>query len=128
MKTNSINWFEIPTRDMDKAVAFYETVLAVQLRREVFGGEPHAIFPIKNGGDKDHKGVTGALVLSPRLSPGAGVVLYLDAADGVRASLARAEAAGAKTLVPHTSIGEQGFFAVVADLEGNHVGLHSLIA
>lgn len=124
MKTNSINWFEIPTRDMDKAVAFYEKVLAVRLQREVFGGEPHAIFPV----DRERKGVTGALVTSPRLTPGGGVVLYLDAADGVHASLARAKAAGAKELVPHTAIGENGFFAVVADLEGNHVGLHSMLA
>ncbi len=124
MKINSINWFEIPARDMDKAVAFYEKVLTVQLKREVFGGDPHAIFPV----DRDHKGVTGALVSSPRLTPGAGVVIYLDAPDGVKASLARAKAAGAKELVPHTAIGENGFFAVVADLEGNHVGLHSMTA
>lgn len=124
MKTNSINWFEIPARDMDKAVAFYEKVLTVQLRREAFGGEPHAIFPV----DKDRQGVTGALVSSPRLTPGAGVVIYLDAPDGVKASLARAKAAGGKEVVPHTAIGENGFFAVVADLEGNHVGLHSMTA
>jgi predicted enzyme related to lactoylglutathione lyase len=39
---NSINWFEIPTRNMDTAVAFYEKTLGVTLRREVFGGDPHA--------------------------------------------------------------------------------------
>lgn len=121
MKANSINWFEIPARDLDKAVAFYEKVFATNLHREVFGGEPHAVFPV----DKDGKGVTGALVSSPRLTAGAGVVIYLDAPDGVKASLARAKAAGAKELVPHTAIGENGFFAIIADLEGNQVGLHS---
>jgi uncharacterized protein len=44
----------------------------------------------------------------------------------VRACLERAAAAGAQLLVPLTPIGEQGFFAVISDLEGNHIGLHSL--
>lgn len=121
---NSINWFEIPARDMDKAVVFYEKTLGVKLQREVFGGEPHAIFPV----EKDAKGVTGALVTANRLQPGAGVLIYLDAPDGVKACLARAKAAGAKEIAPHMAIGEHGFIAVVADPEGNQVGLHSMTA
>jgi predicted enzyme related to lactoylglutathione lyase len=124
VKTNSINWFEIPARDMDKAVAFYEKTFAVSLKREVFGGEPHAVFPV----DKDARGVTGALVSAPRLAPGAGVLIYLDAPDGVKATLARAQTAGAKEIVPHMAIGENGFIAVVSDLEGNQIGLHSMTA
>jgi len=122
---NSINWFEIPARNMDTAVAFYEKTLGVTLRREVFGGDPHAVFPY----DKDAQGVTGALVSRPQLTPGAtGVLIYLDAPDGVKACLARAKSAGGKELAPHTPIGEFGFIAVVADLEGNAVGLHSMTA
>ncbi|WP_394846348.1 VOC family protein [Pendulispora brunnea] len=124
MKNNSINWFEIPARELDKAAAFYEKTFDTKLRREVFGGEPHAIFPV----EKDAKGVTGALVSAPRLTPGAGVLIYLDAPDGVKATLARAKAAGAKEIAPHTSIGEQGFIAIIADLEGNQIGLHSMQA
>jgi len=120
--SNSINWFEIPTRDMDKAVPFYERTLGVTLKREVFGGMPHAIFPV----EKMETSVTGALVAAPHLTPGAGVVIYLEAPDGVSACLARAKAAGAKEVVPHMHIGENGWIAVVADPEGNHVGLHSM--
>lgn len=120
---NSINWFEIPTRDMDKAVTFYEKTLGVTLQREVFGGEPHAMFPV----EKDPTSVTGSLVTDKRLSPGAtGVLIYLNAPDGVNACLARARAAGAKELAPRTPIGEHGFIAVIADLDGNQVGLHSM--
>lgn len=122
---NSINWFEIPARDMDKAIAFYEKTLGVKLQREVFGGEPHAMFPI----DKDAGGVTGALVSANRLQPGSGgVLVYLGAPDGVNACLARAKAGGAKEVAPHTAIGEHGFIAVVTDPEGNQVGLHSTLA
>lgn len=119
--TNSINWFEIPTRNMDRAVHFYEQTLGVTLHRELFGGMPHAIFPA----DKSETSVTGAVVSAPHLSPGAGVVIYLEAPDGVQACVTRAKAAGAKEIVPHMSIGEQGWIAVVQDLDGNHVGLHS---
>ncbi|KAB2896807.1 MAG: VOC family protein [Kofleriaceae bacterium] len=120
---NSINWFEIPTRDMDKAVTFYEKTLGVTLQREVFGGEPHAMFPV----EKDPTSVTGSLVTAKRLTPGAtGVLIYLNAPDGVNACLARARAAGAKELAPQTPIGEHGFIAVIADLDGNQVGLHSM--
>jgi predicted enzyme related to lactoylglutathione lyase len=125
VKKNSINWFEIPAGDMDKAVAFYEKTLGVTLDRMVFGEEPHAMFPV----EKDGQGVTGALVgrKGAKAGPG-GVVIYLDAPDGVTACLARAKAAGGKEVLPHTAIGEHGFCAVIADLEGNHVGLHSMTA
>ena len=89
---NAINWFEIPTRDMDRAVAFYERTLALTLKREIFGGMPHAVFPSQcpAGGHA----VAGAIVADgPHLTPGtAGTVIYLDCKDGVAAALARATA------------------------------------
>jgi len=118
---HSINWFEIPTRDMDKAVSFYEKTLGLTFKREVFGGEPHAVFPHEQGI------VAGALVSATRLTPGTtGVLIYLDAPDGVKACLARAKAAGAKEIAPHMAIGEHGFMAIIADLDGNQIGLHSM--
>ena len=69
-------------------------------------------------------------VTAGRLTPGAagGVLIYLDASDGVKATLARAKAAGAKEIAPHTPIGDFGFIAVIGDLEGNVIGLHSMNA
>ncbi len=125
---NAINWFEIPTRDMDRAVAFYERTLALTLKREIFGGMPHAVFPSQcpEGGTS----VAGAIVADgPHLTPGtAGTVVYLACGDGVAAALARATAAGAKVVLPHMGIGENGFIAIVDDLDGNRVGLHAMIA
>lgn len=125
---NAINWFELPSRDLDRAVRFYETTLGVTLRREVFGGQPHAVFPSKcpAGGTS----VAGALVATaPHLTPGAaGTVVYLDCRDGVAAALARATAAGATVVLPHLSIGDNGWIAVIDDPEGNRVGLHAMIA
>ena len=125
---NAINWFEIPTRDMDRAVAFYEATVGRPLKREVFGGLPHAIFPSRCAPGADMS-VAGALVTGPHLTPGAaGTVIYLDCKDGVAATLARATAAGAKVVLPHMGIGENGFIAIVDDLDGNRVGLHAMTA
>jgi len=119
---NAINWFEIPTRDMDRAVRFYEAALGTPMQREVFGGMPHALFAAA----KDKDSVTGALVVDAKREPGTtGALIYLGCPDGVPAVLDRAAKAGAKVLLPVTSIGEHGFIAVIQDLDGNQIGLHA---
>jgi predicted enzyme related to lactoylglutathione lyase len=119
---NAINWFEIITRDMDKAVRFYEATLAEPIKREVFGGVPHGVF----GADTGKGGVHGALVIDPKRAPGAGgTLIYFNCEDGVPAVVERATRAGATVLVPTMSIGEHGWIAVISDLDGNHVGLHA---
>ena len=126
LRTNAINWFEIPTRDMDRAVRFYEQLLGVTLKREIFGDMPHAVF-VPEG--RDDRSVAGALVTAPHLTPGrSGTVVYLYCADGVQATLARALKQGAQVALPHLNIGENGFIAIIDDLEGNRVGLHSMTA
>lgn len=126
---NAVNWFEIPTRDLDRATHFYERVVGRPLRREVFGGLPHAIFPSKCASGADSS-VAGALVAdAPYLTPGTrGTVIYLDCPDGVQASLARAIEAGAALVQPHLAIGPNGFIAIIDDPEGNRVGLHAMQA
>ncbi len=114
-----INWFEIPVADIDRAARFYEKVLGVSLKREDFAGVPHAIFARRLNAD-----VSGALVADPRRAPGPGSVVYLDAPE-LDAALGRVTTAGGSVVVPKTDIGEMGLYAIVADTEGNHVGLHT---
>jgi predicted enzyme related to lactoylglutathione lyase len=122
---NAINWFEISTQDMDKAVRFYEAMLAQTIKREVFAGVPHGVFDA--GADKaDKGGVHGALIVDARRPPGAGgTLIYFNCADGVPAAVERAAKAGGKVIVPTMAIGEHGWIAVIADLDGNHIGLHA---
>ncbi len=116
---NALNWFEIPVRDMDRAVACYETLLAAKLKREVFGGLPYGVFPY------EPPGVSGALVQDPRRSPNAGTLVYLNANGQLDAILQRVQQANARVVLPKTPIGKDGFIAILADTEGNHVGLNS---
>jgi hypothetical protein len=119
-EANSITWFEIPTTDIDRACSFYEKVLDRKLVPYP-GGEPCFIFPA------EEDGVTGCLVKRPGLKPVAeGTIIFLNADGQLNAAVERAQTAGAKLLVPRTEIpGGFGFFAVLSDTEGNHVGLHS---
>jgi predicted enzyme related to lactoylglutathione lyase len=116
---NALNWFEIPVRDMDRAVRCYETLLGGQLRRELFGGMPYAIFPY------EAPGISGALVQDARRNPGAATVVYLNVDGQLDAVLTRVDKASARLVLPKTAIGKDGFIAILADSEGNHVGLSS---
>jgi len=118
--SNAINWFEIPVSDLDRAARFYERVLGVTLKRELFTGTPIAVFTAPD------RAVGGALVSQPQRKPSAdGALVYLDATGKLDAALDRVPAAGGAVLLAKTDIGEPGFIAIVRDSEGNHVGLHS---
>ena len=117
--TNAINFFEIPSLDFDRAVAFYETILGVKLHREVFMDIPSALFPSGEAG-------AGGAVIHSAVKPSAdGPVLYLNADGKLDAVVERVEAAGGAVLMPITAIGEPGFIALIRDTEGNRIGLHS---
>ncbi len=119
--SHAINWFELPTQNLDRAARFYQTLLGIELKREVFAGVPHAIFPRAAKDD-----VIGALIEDAKRQPSSvGTLLYLNANGKLDACLARLGDAGGKVVLPKTSIGPMGFIAIVADTEGNHVGLHS---
>lgn len=116
---NIIDWFEIPTDNLDRAVKFYETVLGVRLKIETFGGTPQALIL----GDRD--GVSGALIQDPRRKPTTdGTLVYLNAGDDLDGCIDRAVRAGGRLVLPKTDIGEPGYIAIFADPEGNTVGLH----
>jgi predicted enzyme related to lactoylglutathione lyase len=114
-------WFEIPTSDLDRAQQFYEHVLAVQLKREDFGGGMLAVFPY--GGKPN---ASGALIAMEDCRPSVqGSVVYLSVAD-LAPALERANGKGGDTIVPRTALPEgMGYFAQFRDCEGNRVGLWS---
>jgi predicted enzyme related to lactoylglutathione lyase len=114
-----VNWFEIPTANLDRAVRFYETMLGIRLKLETFNGTQQAMLL----GDKDD--ASGSLIADPRRKPTAdGTLVYLNAKKDLDGCLDRATRAGGRVVLPKTDIGDPGFIAIVADTEGNHVALH----
>jgi uncharacterized protein len=116
-----INWFDIPARDFDRAVRFYETVLACKLHQENMLGAQMAIFAAAPGE------ATGAIMAREGVTPGpGGTTIYLKAGADLAPALARVPAAGGQVVFPKTFIKEGfGYFAIMIDSEGNAVGLHS---
>ncbi|HEY0837565.1 MAG TPA: VOC family protein [Azospirillum sp.] len=122
--SNVAVWFEIPATDHDRAVRFYETMLAVTLKPESCptSGIRMGVFPYAGG-----EAVSGCVVSGAGYEPNPnGTIVYLNGGADLSEPLARVEAAGGRIAVPKTLITEEiGYFAHVIDSEGNRIGLHS---
>jgi predicted enzyme related to lactoylglutathione lyase len=117
---NAVTWFELPTRDLERAARFYETVLGCPLLRMDFLGVPHAVFP----SDGSQGAVSGSLIFDPLRPPTpGGAVVYLDARGDLAGALSRVEQAGGRVVLDSTPIGDMGQIGAIVDTEGNHVGL-----
>lgn len=120
--TNSINWFEIPATNFERAKAFYETLFGAEVQVMPHPQMKYGILP----GDMQN-GVTGGIVEGAGFEPSdKGPVIYLNGGDDLSGPLSRVEAAGGKILLPKTSIGPNGFMAHFIDTEGNRMALHSM--
>ena len=120
---NAVNWFEIPSVDYERAVRFYETVYAAELKRDdSFEGMRMAIFP------HAETGVGGCVCYDARQKPNAdGVRIYLNAGDDLAPLLGRVAQAGGEVVMPKTFLADEiGHIAMFRDSEGNLIGLHSL--
>lgn len=101
---NPVIWFEIYVENMPRARAYYERVLGITLENLKNPDSLQELemwaFPMK----MDHVGAGGALVKMNGMRPGSGGTLF-------------------KARMP---IGEYGHIALIPDIEGNLVGLHSM--
>jgi predicted enzyme related to lactoylglutathione lyase len=117
---NAISWFELPVSDLDRAVAFYTTVLGTPLGEVAEAdGRRFAMFPAQDG-------VSGALVQGDGYVPSAeGAVLFLNAGEMLQPLVERVETAGGRVLMPRMDLGDWGVAAFIADTERNKVALHA---
>lgn len=119
---NSVNWFEIPATDLERARTFYEMVLEVEVKRQDVGGLKIAWFPFQPG----EAGSSGALIEQESYVPShEGSMVYFSVPD-VADALDRVEAADGEIITRKMSIGEYGFVGHFQDSEGNRAGLHSM--
>jgi len=119
-----VGWFDIYVNDMDKAQAFYETVLQTEL---VAMDDPNDDSVIMRTfvDDFESHGAGGALVKLAHASPGIGGSIVYFSCDDCAVEESRVEAAGGQVARPKFSIGDHGFVSLMIDTEGNMVGLHS---
>lgn len=114
--------FEIPVRDLERAIRFYEQVFELELERVTIDGNEMALFPL----DEEAPGCSGALARGESYAPSRdGTRLYLRVADIERA-MGRALGAGAEVLYPVTRVSEQIRVAEFQDPEGNRIALQEM--
>ncbi|MBA3647788.1 MAG: VOC family protein [Chitinophagales bacterium] len=121
--SNSLNWFEIPAKDIARAKKFYETIFKIDMEpmQEMMGMQMVG-FPWEMGSGK----ANGALVQSQMHKPSTdGCVIYLNANPEIQKVIDRIEAAGGKIEMPKTEIPQIGYMAFFIDSEGNKMALHA---
>jgi predicted enzyme related to lactoylglutathione lyase len=121
--TNSLNWFEIPVVDMQRAKHFYQVIFSMHMNETEMMGMQMAFFPYENGSGK----ASGALVKSEQHKPSKeGVLVYLNANPSMESILEKIETMGGSIQMPKTQIApEIGYMAFFTDTEGNRIALHS---
>ncbi|WP_019024045.1 MULTISPECIES: VOC family protein [unclassified Thioalkalivibrio] len=126
MAANPVVWFEIPTEDIGRARAFYETVLDMSLTQadtRAFAPSTEIwMFPM----EEDQPGCAGALVQGPDNPVGSGGCMVYFGCDDCGIEAERVATAGGSIESPKESIGDYGFCVIARDPDGNRFGLHSM--
>ena len=125
MEHNILGWFEIPVRDMERAIGFYEGVFGFEMERHKMQELDMAWFPWKESA----MGAPGSLVYNEKFYQPQenGVLIYLTTPSGdLNTDIEKIIQSGGKVIVPRTRISEEhGYMCVFLDSEGNRIALHS---
>lgn len=118
---NLVSIIEIPTVDFKRAVAFYKSILNLDIEVMTMGDSTLGVFP------SDGEVVSLVLIRSKDYAPSdKGVLIYLSVDGDLQSTLDAITKHGGKILVPSTEISpEMGNYATFIDTEGNKLGLHS---
>ncbi len=125
MKQNAIGWFDIFVNDMDRAVAFYKSVLQREMEQI---GDPtdSSVIMMSFITDMENYGAGGALVKREGAGPVTGGTIVYFGVEDCASEESRVTDAGGKVINPKMSIGEFGYVSVCMDTEGNLFGLSSM--
>ena len=134
MKHGHVIWFEIPVKDLDRAIRFYSEMLGKPIEKKLLHKKEYGIF-----NKKDH-GIGGVLVERPKHAR-KGTTLYFFVnviSDAIEAALAeggkiitpkmilKQTNTEGKTILAHNLLDDQvGYFAQLVDSEGNRLALYS---
>ena len=123
---NAVSWFEIGTKDLERAKKFYEEIFNIEMTPMDFPNIKMRLFPVEDPAS----GIGGAIVHTDGFhnpSKTDGPLIYLNANPDVQIILDRVEGAGGSILVPKTTISpEFGHIAIILDTEDNRIALHSV--
>lgn len=116
-----LNFFEIPAKDFQRAVNFYEELLGIELKACDCGKEKMAFFPEKEFN------IHGAISFAKDFNPSKdGSLIYFNTNLKLDLLLQKLKNMGGDILKEKTKIEVEGggYFALVLDSEGNRIGLY----
>lgn len=117
-KSNPVIYFEIPVKDIERAMKFYTIVFNFDFNIENIDNNEMALFPFI---DKA-AGISGALAKGEIYKPTIdGILIYFNT-ENIDETLQLAIANGGQILYPKTDNGI-GFVAEFQDTEGNRIAL-----
>jgi uncharacterized protein len=116
------SYVAVPAENFERALAFYSEITGGHVRRNPSVPFPMAYFFEPSGKDIGH------LFQLPGFRPsGDGVIVYIEVAEDLDATLGRVVKAGGKLVMPKTMIAPgKGHWAQFLDTEGNRLALHSI--
>lgn len=116
---NRVCWIDIPVADLDRAIAFYKGVLAIDVKKEAHDGAEFGVL-------EHDPGNGGCLVPMPdQAGAKPGPLVYLNTNGRIRDAVAKVSRLGGKVTQEIHPIGPYGFRAFITDSEGNTFALHS---
>jgi len=120
---NKVVHFEIPFDDEERAKKFYQEVFGWQISK-MPNMEYNAVTTVETDQQtmmpKTPGAINGGMVKKD--PTGTNPVIVIDVAD-VDGHLKQIENAGGKVVMPKIDIGDFGYYARVADTEGNIIGI-----
>jgi len=120
---NKVSHFEIPYEDQERAQKFYQEVFGWQINKFSDEGyylafttksDPNTMMPSEPGA------INGGLL--KRDSTAKNPLLVIDVPN-IDDHIKKIEDAGGKVIMPKVRVGDSGFFARVADTEGNVIAI-----
>lgn len=75
MIQGQIVWFEIPVKNLDRAIVFYSEVLCIKIEKNKFLEQEYGVFNI------DKSAIRGVLVAKEKHNPGTGIILFFYVVD-----------------------------------------------
>lgn len=116
-------YVEIPVKDLERAMKFYQTVFALQ-PSQIYTDEVRRTNTLVNPAQPGEVGVS--LNQTKNFEPSnKGPLVYFEPGDDLIDSLKRVEQSGGKIVEPQTPMGGAGHYAIITDSEGNALALYS---
>jgi predicted enzyme related to lactoylglutathione lyase len=120
-KMPTIQHFEIPADDVDRAQKFYKNIFGWDMQKKSNPENPEKDYwHFETKDDDGNKGIGGGMM--KRQSPHHTVTNYVTVSS-IDEYSTKLENAGGKVIIPKTEIPDMGFYLIFLDTENNMFGL-----